>query len=75
MVFKGAVTKMDLFALLWEQTLRPSLQMWKLGLRQSSYGCTEHWGQLDLEGRVWALSTPCCLCGVQGKGKGEVLVS
>lgn len=38
MAFKVAVTEMALFALLWETTLRPSLQMWKLRLHRGAKG-------------------------------------
>lgn len=38
MAFKDAVTEMALLALLWETTLRPSLQMWKLRLSRVARG-------------------------------------
>lgn len=49
MAFKDAVTEMALFTLLWETTLRPSLQMWTLRLSRVAKGILNmavgEWGE------------------------------
>lgn len=69
MAFKDTVTETALLALLWEITLRPSLQTWKLRLGRVAKGILN-------TGDSWTWKTECVpfLSLMPLWGPGEVLV-
>lgn len=71
---RDAVTEMALLALLWETAFRPSLQMWKLRLSREAQGALNTGDRWTWQTGAVALSSPCCLYGILGKDKAEVLV-